>query len=233
MLYKRKLASAMEDCRERFGAFDLAHVDDLARYRKALEYASRLSAAELTEKLQGKESPGALPSEEFGGSPGLLVPFGVRWRSHREAREWALEHIRGVTTLAVDGSQIQPSKDYSIPVAAIQIGWFENPHLPGLHYVKDVALEVLTPEDLADPRRDGGAFSELAVDRRRFCAEIAKMIEYMGRCNGHEPRPVVFLDGTLVVSFIANLPESEARPYVDAVIDLLRASEAHRVPVGA
>src|SRR3990170_7751419 len=116
MLYKRKLALALEDCRDRFGAFDHAHVDDLARYRKALESASTLSAAELAAQLQSKDSPGALPSEEFGRSPGLLVPFEARWSNHREAREWALDHIYGVTTLAVDGSQIQPSKDYSIPV---------------------------------------------------------------------------------------------------------------------
>ncbi|TAK35879.1 MAG: DNA double-strand break repair nuclease NurA [Chloroflexota bacterium] len=233
MLYKRKLASALENCRDRFGAFDHAHVGDLARYREALAFAFGLPAAELADRLKGKESPGALPSEEFGRSTGIRVPFGTGWRNHREAREWALEHIRGVTTLAVDGSQIQPSKDYSIPVGAIQIGWFENPHLQGQPYVKDVALEVLLPEDLGAPRPDVGAFSELAVDRRRFCGEIAKMTEYMGRCSGQEPRPIVFLDGTLVVSFVANLPESEARPYVDAVIDLLRTSEARRVPVVA
>ncbi len=76
MLYKRKLAAALEDCRDRLGAFDHAHVDDLVRYREALAFVAGLSGDELEDRLKGKESPGALPSEEFGHPPGILVPFG-------------------------------------------------------------------------------------------------------------------------------------------------------------
>jgi hypothetical protein len=44
---------------------------------------------------------------------------------------------------AVDGSQIRSDDDFSIPVAAAQVAWFENRRTVDRHYVKDARLEVL------------------------------------------------------------------------------------------
>jgi len=44
---------------------------------------------------------------------------------------------------AVDGSQIRPEDDFSIPVAAAQVAWFENWGAVDGRYVKDPRFVVL------------------------------------------------------------------------------------------
>ena len=44
----------------------------------------------------------------------------------------AEDALRGRPTFAVDGSQIPPQRTFSVPVAMVQIGWFENPHAAGV-----------------------------------------------------------------------------------------------------
>ena len=45
-----------------------------------------------------------------------FFPFGREFANHEQARQWA-ECIEGATTVAVDGSQLLPWRDASIPVA--------------------------------------------------------------------------------------------------------------------
>jgi hypothetical protein len=61
--------------------------------------------------------------------------------------------VLAVRVAAVDGSQIPPSKELSVPVGAIQIGWFLNYHLPGGRYEKDVLFMVLAPAGAERRRR--------------------------------------------------------------------------------
>ena len=80
---------------------------------------------------------------------------------------WVRQTLSGVTTFAVDGSQIFPSKDISIPVALVQIGWFENPHDDTGFYEKDIDVDVMTPSELkashsGEPCRPTGELPALA-----------------------------------------------------------------------
>jgi hypothetical protein len=157
----------------------------------------------------------------------------MTWTSHREAREWALEHIAGITTLAVDGSQIFPTKDYALPVAAVQAGWFENAHDPTKPYIKNVRMRIVPPSELAAHHGDG-ALAEWRVHARRFELEIDTMLRRMAEWAGTfapQRPPVIFLDGALVLTFANSLPDG--RLYVDAALALLRASEERRIPVVA
>jgi hypothetical protein len=160
-----------------------------------------------------------------------VVPFGHRWSNHQEARVWAFDRIQGITTLAVDGSQIPPAKEYSLGLAAIQIAWFENPHRgDARQYVKDASFELLSPR----PQREAGEeASQLIqeVNLRRFEAEAAKIVEHMCRWGPTDPPPVAFFDGTLAASFAAPFPEQIRDRYVQAILRLLRESRESRVPV--
>src|SRR5262245_63898244 len=109
---------------------------------------SMLPSSELTRRLEPVKTPGATPTAEFDAAAGLRIEFPHKWKNHQEAREWAFDALLDHPTFAVDGSQIRPDDDFSIPVAAVQIAWFENRHASDGSYTKDARFEVLTPEDL-------------------------------------------------------------------------------------
>ena len=77
-------------------------------------------------------------------------------------RHWAAETLANVTVCAVDGSQLPATKDFPLPVAAIQIAWFANPHQANGAYEKDAYVEVLTPRDLGDDDSDSNLMGCLA-----------------------------------------------------------------------
>jgi hypothetical protein len=156
------------------------------------------------------------------------VSFGHRWANREEGSAWVRQVLTGITTFAVDGSQIFPSKDLSLPIALIQIGWFENPHLPSGEYTKDIRLEIMTPEDLrAGPE---GALADRRVNIRRFEMEIERLVEYMAVCPDPQ-RCLVFFDGALVVSFADTFDPESREAYVRAMLRLLQASEHYQVPL--
>ncbi|MGE5620619.1 MAG: DNA double-strand break repair nuclease NurA [Sphingomonadaceae bacterium] len=229
MLYPEKVKQALEARLAAFQDLESRHHRDMEGCLRSLERLGGMSRAEIEARLEGRGDPGALPSEEHG-TP-LVIPFGQRWANHQEARAWAFQRIQGITTLAVDGSQIPPSKDYSFRLAAIQVAWFENPHsCDGKGYVKDASFELLAPaaqreqgEEAVEPGQD--------VQLRRFEAEVSKIVEHMQRWHRLDPPPVAFFDGTLAVSFAASLPERLRVRYVGAILRLLRESREHRVPL--
>src|SRR5262249_49798207 len=146
------------------------------------------------------------------GAPAL--PFAPSFANHEEARAWA-ECLRGVTTVAVDGSQLLPWRDASLPVAIVQAGVYQNPPEPPAPYLKDVVTVVLTPEELfaADDQEEHGDETRFSMagqaDRmvhlRRFELEVETLIARMrahaerrssGRAAPERPI-VVFCDGSL------------------------------------
>src|SRR5947209_5012051 len=88
-------------------------------YGKAWDELALLSATEVRERLAGHEWPGARPAED-PSTRGAIVRFSERWDTARDAREWALERLQGVPTVAVDGSQIAASKEFAVPVSLVQ-----------------------------------------------------------------------------------------------------------------
>ena len=175
------------------------------------------------------------------------MPFAPSFANHEEARAWA-ECLRGVTTVAVDGSQLLPWRDASLPVAIVQAGVYENPHEPPAPYFKDVVTVVLTPEELlaADDHEEQGDETRMSVagqaDRmvhlRRFELEVETLIARMRahaerRASGHVAGApiVVFCDGSLIVSFARRMAPSYRERYLRAERRLLAASEEYRAPL--
>lgn len=230
MLHTGRAAQALEDNLHRFTGYDRALSGDLAAFRAALCDLPPKSAHEIEAQLPSGPA-GARPTEEWDGHRAPVLPFGVPMRNHQEARAWAAETLFDRITFASDGSQIQPMPDISVPVAAVQVGWFENSHNPNIAYVKDVRVEVLPPDQVFVPRGGVSVFSDQAVSLRRFALEVDVLCEWMHEHAGVRPVPVAFFDGSLVVSFAERLEPETRDFYIAQVVRLLRTSEETRVPL--
>lgn len=235
MLSRTKAIEALERKRQEFRTFAGEQAVAGAQARAMLAGFLAMSREEIERAIAaaGTEWPGALPTQELDVADNLQIPFGMTWQNHEEARAWALETLRGRPVIAVDGSQIAPSKDLSLPVGVVQVGWFINEH-SGASYTKDVAFEVISPRDLFDKDESGdGHFPSWYVNQRRFVAECDKLCELM-RAHAAQPderKPLCFFDGSFVISFAGEIPPDRSEPYTAAMRNLLNCSAETRVPL--
>ena len=235
MIQREKILQQLQSKRDQFVAFEDSFQDEAGKYLDALDRMSMLPSSELTHRLALVETPGATPTAEFDAAAGLRVEFRHKWKNHQEAREWAFDALLDHPTFAVDGSQIRPDDDFSIPVAAVQVAWFENRHTVDGRYVKDARFEVLTPEDLTVEFGDDRVISEQQINLRRFELEIESLCASMKRLS--EPGgdaaklAVAFFDSSLVISFADRLQGEARERHVRAMLELLRSSERTGVPV--
>lgn len=216
--------------RSHFQTFDQTALQALQKYRAALAAASQDSEKPLLEQLSSfnPDDRGAEPLEPLGDYPNWVIRSGLVWQSREESYQWVRDRLTGISTFAVDGSQIYPGKDLSIPVALVQIGWFENLHRTDGYYEKDIDLDVMTPTDLqvnssADP-------VDRRVNMRRFEMETERLIQYMDDRSGCS-NCLAFLDGSLVATFAEAFDEETRRFYVNCIVDLVQASQQYRVPL--
>lgn len=217
--------------RHDFQRFDRTALDRLQQYRRALSKAARQSTIALEQALPATiNRPGAYPLEPNHDAPNWVIAANLVWQNREQSLAWVRDHLTGVATFAVDGSQIFPSKDISIPIALVQVGWFENHHLPSGSYRKDIAVEVMTPVTLK--RGDGGEAWERRVNLRRFQMEIDQLIEYMQEHADREDC-LVFFDGALVATYAEVYDVDSRARYVEYLLKLLQASEHYRVPLVA
>lgn len=256
MLHKGKLLAALNVKRGQFSLYDGSFGEQLALYQYALEtlYEHYNSSAQLELALPPDDiglAVGARPTIEFdrwlvnaahSSYHGPVFPFGREFANHEQARQWA-ECIEGVTTLAVDGSQLLPWRDASIPVALVQVGFFINPHRAGKPYTKDVQMEVLAPDEIMEEARieasdpDSYPYSEMQVTQRRYLLEVDVLCNQMQRLASARQEddplysPVVFFDGSLIVSFALTMPSPYRERYISSAISLLKTSEETRVPL--
>jgi hypothetical protein len=257
MLHKGKLQAALNAKRGQFSLYDGSFSEQLRLYQAVLEtlYTHYPSSMQLENALPpdeaGMPAAGARPSSEFDrwlvDAPhrdyhAPHFPFGRDFANHEQARQWA-ECIEGVTTVAVDGSQLLPWRDASIPVALVQVGFFVNPHRQGRPYTKDVNMEVLAPDEIMEEARneasdpDSYPYSEMQVTLRRYLLEVETLCSQMEQLaqsrREDDPvySPVVFFDGSLVVSFAMSMPSPYRERYIASAVALLRTSEELRVPL--
>ncbi|MGH2510024.1 MAG: DNA double-strand break repair nuclease NurA, partial [Ktedonobacteraceae bacterium] len=113
----------------------------------------------------------------------------------------------------------------------------------GQPYTKDVFIEILSPDEIAetpnveDKDPDSYPYSEMQVNLRRYQLEIETLRRQMEQ-RAHSRRagqpahsPVVFFDGSLVVSFALTMQEPYRSAYIQAAKALLQTSEEQRVPL--
>ena len=268
MFVRSRAAAALERKKELFSSYARNRREEQTRMERWLEELKAESAASLNERLNAIDDPwpGALPTAEFDSAAGMRIPLfdlppdtenwktsgggtgrKAGWQNREQARQWALKTLDGRPVLAVDGSQIVPTTDYSYPVGAVQIGWFFNDRREAVesdewivdsdstnHYEKDIAFEVLAPDELFDAAGgDDGVFPGWRVNQERFVRECAKLCEFMESCaeRPFARRPVCFFDGSLIISFAGQLRAGREHGYIQAVQDLLDCSERTQTPL--
>lgn len=232
MLYRELLTTELDKQRADFQRFSATQSSDLTAYLEKLEKLCRTPSAEIGERLQNIEAPGALPSDELEKRKSFSFPFAEKWENHEEARLWASGILKNRTTFAADGSQLYVEKEVSLPVAAIQIGWFENPHDENQSYEKNARFFVLSPDKLLS--KDEPVVPETKVGQLRFEAEIEKVIEFLRKKIGWQARgermPLAFYDGTLLLS--TPHPDTGLQAsFTNKLVELARASIETRVPL--
>jgi hypothetical protein len=240
VLNRQKVLQALEATRDQFHEYEADQVRQRDLIWQLFSQFAQFDRQTILDRLAQRDIawPGARPTPEIDEASDLRMPFAPRWQTHEEARTWALTVLRDRPVIAVDGSQITPTKDFSIPVGAVQIGWFVNYHRSGGQYIKDVEFEVLGPAELEGAEDDtdsNGNFPNWLVNQKRFVGECRQLCRLMAEHASlpEDQRPVCFLDGSLVISFAGQMRRERAKPYIDAVTELLACSERHRVPLVA
>jgi NurA domain len=232
MLYRTHVLSALERRRVDFVNFQRSMRDEVGELAERLRALAGRTSGEVREAAGGRVT---YPSDELERANGVVVPFAERWRSHEEARRWAVRTLAGRATFAADGSQLFPGREANVPVAAVQVASFENPHTPEGRYFKDVHFEVITPDEL---RAGGRGFDspEQVVGARRFELEAEAVCSFLERRRGWrkegERVPVAFFDNTLI--FSSRRGDSDtffANRYATALSRLVTLSRETGVPV--
>jgi hypothetical protein len=234
MILRDKILTQLYAKRARFLAFDDDFQSEAAKYRDALGRLAEMSSSKLKDCLAREATPGALPSLEFDTACNLRLGFPLEWSNHQEARAWACEVLLDHPTFAADGSQILPTNDFSIPVAAVQVAWFENAHTRDGRYTKDVTFEILAPDELLIEYHGERQVSEQAVSLRRFALEVETLCRLMRQHAEQRragPLAVAFFDSSLVISFADRLQGGMREQYIQTMLGLLRCSEQTAVPV--
>ena len=235
MLYRTHVISALERTREDFARFERSLRGEVGELAARLAALAGRTGEEVRRDSDAAARRLAYPSDELERAGGAVVAFGESWRSHEEARRWALGALGGRTTFAADGSQLFPGRDASLPVAAVQIASFENPHSPEGRYFKDVHFEVLTPEELMGGRGDFES-PEQVVSLRRFELEARAVCDFLRRGAGWRKRgeraPVAFFDNTLLVASLRKGTDRRlSQRMADALAELILLSRETEAPV--
>jgi len=232
MLYRELLTVELNKQREEFTQFAQSQAGDLGDYVQKLTRFNEKPYAEIFAQLADAHDCGAIASEEINLAKDFSLNFGEIWANHEEARRWAFEILKNRTTFAADGSQLFAEREVSMPIAAIQIGWFENPHNDALGYEKNARFFVLSPAELLS--QDEPVIPETRVGQKRFEAEVEKAKEFLHKKQGWQERgermPLAFYDGTLLLSIA--LPKTKLQEeFIRHLVELARLSRDAKVPL--
>ena len=224
-----QIQAILQNKRAHFETFEKGQQSSLDMYQMAWQALCQTPTEKLETWLTNQHGTiGARPLELLSNDHQGIYRSGLQWDNREHSLQWVNAHLNGVTTFAVDGSQIFPSKDLSPPIALVQIGWFENPHTSAADYTKDIELDVMTPRDL--DLGDTSKPLDRLVNKHRFRMEVRHLVQYIEQVSNPE-HCLVFFDGALVATFADAYEDEDRKDYVDALVSLLQASEEYRVPL--
>ncbi len=231
MLYRDLLAEELVFRRQDFIDFAAGQAVEIESHLAILH--SLAKDTESKTRLEAAASPGCLPATEFYEAGTFCIGFEEEWNNHEESRKWADLILARRITFAADGSQMYVQKETTLPVGAVQVGWFENPHDPERRYEKKATFELLSPKILLENQEE--PFNpETRVAERRFHAEVERAEVFLRKQKGWKDRgermPLGFFDGTLLVSF--SLPRTTLQEgFISAMVGLVKLSEECGVPI--
>jgi len=224
-LYTDRINTLLHDRVDDFKQLDAETQLELNTLRQSLDQFQGMDQSSVESAIVHIPKPGAKPTHEQSDLP-MIVPFSESWENHTQARQWAMDTLTDVITFAADGSQISPAREMSIPIGLVQIGWFRNHHSTSVHYEKDVAVTLLTPNEFdqavdKDPQRE--------VEWQRFLGEANAIIKFME--TYHNQPALALFDGSFIVSFVGGMQPDRQQLYTDIVQYLLHKSTELRVPL--
>lgn len=145
------------------------------------------------------------------------------FKTIEEAKKWALEQLKDTTLASVDGSQVFSSKEITYPIALVHAGSFLK------IYPKDIEKEkttfefntepkILLRSDSAQPEDAPLNKSEIGLERLRL--EVSHAKELLKKLSTTS-KSALFLDDTLIYSFLARAPPNLRKDTISSLIDLL------------
>ena len=234
MLFPDLLNQEFSRQREGFAEFDREWRSDVDFYVREL---GRLDAgqARAARDLWAAAPDCALPADEWERGGTFFAPFGVTWPTHEAARRWALTILSDRVTCAADGSQLNPGREVSLPIALLQVAWFENPHNAAGDYHKGAKPCLISPAELLNPA-EGRVNPDTVISYRRFELEVGALCEFMERRRGWRGRgeraPLAFLDGSLTYMLSFGGARTEVQEsYEQITLRLLQLSRETEIPV--
>src|SRR5918999_1004455 len=137
--------------------------------------------------------------------------------------------------LAYPSDELDSAGAAVLPVAAVQIASFENPHTPEGRYTKDVHFEVIPPEQLLARAGDYES-PEQVVALRRFELEARAVRDFLESRRGWQGRgeraPLAFFDNTLLVASLRKGTDRHlSQRMAEALAELIAVSREASVPV--
>lgn len=232
-LYRDRIAKELENKKREFDGvgFDKAVID---QFRDAAEEFRSNIETGIVDELETLQYPGAVPTDEFLDEDGWIISFeeSSSWSSHEAVNNWSRRQLENVTTIAADGSQIDPVEEFEKPVGLVQVVSIANDHTKSGNYQEDATVEVLTPEDILYSDGEGRKqIDDQEVDTKRFETEMRVLENQIENFSDRERPPVVIYDGSLLLSFTGKFDGEIQGRYAEAMSRLLAASRYHGVPV--
>lgn len=234
MLNKQKVLNSLENKKQDFISYTNKSSDELQMLQSKFDSIFQISAIDIINNLKLKtDTPGAMPLDEWDKDD-ISIKFEETFENHQQSRQWAYNTLLDNITFAVDGSQILVSKDISPPVAAVQVAKFENFHSTDGLYTKDIDFEVITSKELSTDELSGIS-KDNYVNYKRVELEINTIIEYIKESHNNKLRPIVFLDGSLIFTFITAEGATSGNKlyinYIDKICELLDIAEKYKIAI--
>ncbi len=235
-LYPEKIVRQFEERKEDLKSESIGDLDLINKYIRVLKGLKKNFFLEkITEKLSKYDYPGAVPSSEFRQHDSVIVHFedSSNWGSHQTVNKWARTKLEDITTVGVDGSQINPTPEFDRPIGLVQVARIINRHKEGGSYDRKVETEILSTDDLMmkDSDTDYAKLDDQEVHVRRFEIETRLLKEGMEQYKSEDEPPVFFYDGSLLIWFITHLDPDKKERYGRAMGELLASSRKHKIPV--
>lgn len=235
MLDLLQVKNSLENKKKEFFSYNDLYSLTIQDLKACLDEMIKVSAEQVAKKLSSIDYPGALPLKEWNEN-GICRPFEETFTSQEKARGWAHNVLLYKTTFSADGSQILPTKDIYPPIAAVQVCCFENFHTPDGNYNKTLDFDLITPVEL-ESNEIGFQKEDQLVNYRRFALEVDKTIEYIHEKMFLSPKPLIFFDGSLILSFItaegatAGGNKKAYDAYITKIIELLSLCDQTKTPI--
>lgn len=155
---KRRVAAELDSSVETIETYLADNTGITERYQEAFQRLPKEWTAEhIRSELRETSYPGAYPIGEFDSANSIVTRHhpSDEWDNHEEVNNWARQILRNVPAMAVDGSQLQPTSQFNVPLAYVQAAWAINYHHPDGRLERDIEGRLLTPDEVTQQSENG------------------------------------------------------------------------------